>query len=115
MIEDSFDRMGCVLSDFLFTKEQKKRKRERRSFSGQPQRRLSSPVAQPEETLFRMTLMKEQANILRRMSVGVENSQEGLLPQGCDRKKRWREWRPRKMIYIGQGEEQDNNKSSRMV
>lgn len=115
MIEDSFDRMGCVLSDFLFTKEQKKRKRERNSYFSQPQRRLSSPVPQTEETLFRMTVMKEQANILRRMSVGVENIQEGLLPQGYDRKKQWREWRPRKMIYIGQDEEQNNNKSSRMV
>ena len=62
-----------------------------------------------------MTVMKEQANILRRMSVGVENIQEGLLQQGFDRKKQWREWRPRKMIYIGQDEEQNNNKSSRMV
>lgn len=105
--------MGCVISDFLFSKEQKKRKRERKSYFGQ--RRLSSPVAQTEETLFRMTVMKEQANILRRMSAGAENSQEGLLPQGFDRKKRWREWRPRKMIYIGQDEEQNNNKSSRMV
>lgn len=106
--------MGCVISEFLFSKEQKKRKRERKSYFGQPQRRLSSPVAQTEETLFRMTVMKEQANILRRMSAGAENSQEGLLPQGFDRKKRWREWRPRKMIYIGQDEEQ-NNKSSRTV
>ena len=115
MIEDSFDRMGCVLSDFLFTKEQKKRKREKKSYFSQPQRRISSPVPQTEETLFRMTVMKEQANILRRMSVGVENIQEGLLPQGFDRKKQWREWRPRKMIYIGQDEEQNNHKSSRMV
>lgn len=101
--------MGCVFSECLLTQEQKEKRRERKRYFRQLKQRRSSSVVQAEVTMFRMMVMKEQADILRSMSLSTANSNEELVPQdSCiDRRKRWREWRPRMMLYIGREKEEN--------
>lgn len=94
--------MGPVLSNCQLSQEQEQRDHKREETLFQSEKARTSPIV-ISVTLFRMKVIKEQAVMLRCMSVG-ERSTPKLLPVGSsfDRRKRWREWRPRKMMYIGQ-------------